>query len=79
MMIEEVQSVVALQLGRSEVQATDRIVEDLGAESADVVNIVAALEDKYGIAVDESELQNVRTVSDLDDLVRARLEGASPE
>lgn len=73
MMLEEIHSVVALQLGRTKVQATDRIVEDLGAESADVVNIVAALEDKFGITIGEAELQEVRTVSDLDDLVGARL------
>ena len=79
MMIDEVKSVVALQLGRGDVQAADRIVEDLGAESADVVNIVAALEDKYGITIDETELQNVRTVGDLHDVVRTRLDGQSAE
>ena len=74
-MIDEVNMVVALQLGLGDVRAADRVVEDLGAESADVANIVAALEDKYGITIDESELQNVRTVSDLHDVVRRGLEG----
>ncbi len=70
MTIDEIKTVVALQLGLKDVSPEDRIVEDLGAESADVMNIVAALEDKYQITVDEPELQNVGTVSDLHELVQ---------
>jgi acyl carrier protein len=73
MTIDEVKMVVALQLGLKDVRPADRIVEDLGAESADVVNIVAALEDKYRITVDEPELQYVGTVSDLHELVQRHL------
>ena len=73
MTIDEIKTVVALQLGLKDVCPADRIVEDLGAESADVVNMVAALEDKYRIAIDESELQNVGTVSNLHALVQRYL------
>jgi acyl carrier protein len=69
-MLDEIKTMVALQLGVKDVHAEDRLVEDLGAESADVLNIVAALEDKYQITVDEPELQDVSTVSDLQTLVQ---------
>jgi len=60
---------VRLQLGRPEVKADDRIVEDLGAESMDIVNIVAALEERFGLAIDEAALPEIRSVRDLAELV----------
>lgn len=71
--VEDLENLVAVQLGIREVRSEDRIVEGLGAESADVVNIVAAVEDKYGITVEEEELPNIVTVADLFDLVRRHL------
>jgi acyl carrier protein len=63
--IDDVLSLVAVQLGRKRVAAEDRLVEDLGAESLDLVNIVAALEDLYGIDIPEEEIADLRTVADL--------------
>lgn len=63
----EIQSLIADQLGvdESEVTASARIVEDLGAESSDIANIVAAVQDKYDIEVPESEIENFVTVQDV--------------
>jgi acyl carrier protein len=47
------------------VAAEDRLLEDLGARSLDQVNVVAALEDRYGIEIGEDELPDLRTVADL--------------
>lgn len=63
--LEEVQELVSLQLGVARVAPGDRLVEELGAESADVANIVAALEDRYGVTIGEEELPELRTVEDL--------------
>ncbi len=63
--IEDIQRQVAVWLGRRWVGAGDRIVEDLGAESLDMVNIIAAIEDRYRIRIEEHELPDIRTVSDL--------------
>ena len=71
--VEDLENLVAVQLGIREVRSEDRIVENLGAESADVVNIVAAVEDKYGITVEEEELPDIVTVADLFNLVRQRI------
>ncbi len=71
--IEEIAALVSVQLGRRDVRGEDRIVEDLGAESADVVNIIAAVEDKYHITLGESELSAIRTVADLYHRVHRRL------
>ena len=44
---------------------SDRIVEDLGAESSDIANIIAAVEDKYKISVPEDTIKSIATVRDM--------------
>ncbi len=70
--IEDIRSLVCLQLGLERVGAEDNLVSDLGAESADLVNLVATVEDKYGIFVAEDELPDLKTVRDLFERVRGR-------
>jgi acyl carrier protein len=72
----EIQKLVELQLGKQDVQDNDRLVEDLGAESADIANLVAAAEDKYGIVVKESEIARIFTPADLFEVVQKRLNGS---
>jgi len=70
---DEIRKLVELQLGKRNVHDGDRLVEDLGAESADVANLVAAAEEKYGITIKESEIARIFTPLDLFELVRKRL------
>ncbi len=63
--IDGVRDVVRLQLGVFDVAATDHLVEDLSAASVDIVNIVATLEEKYDIEIDEQALADLYTVTDL--------------
>lgn len=65
--LAEVRTLVANQLGIKESEVTEdaRIVDDLGAESSDVANIVAAIEDKFGIKVSEADVQKFVTVRDI--------------
>ena len=67
--LHEICRTVGLVLGRRDVSAASRLAEDLGAESADVLNIVATMEDKYGISIDDAVVPSVRTVGDLHNLV----------
>ena len=70
--MEEIKRLVRLQLGVREVEEDSLLVEELSAESADVANIVAALEEKYQIMVKESEIAKVRTPADLFELVKKK-------
>lgn len=70
--LEDITKLVRLQLGKRNVQAGDRLVEDLGAESADVANIVATVEEKYGISIKEAEIARIFTPADLFDLIQKR-------
>jgi acyl carrier protein len=60
---------VGLVLGRINVKPADRLYEDLGAESADVLNIVVTMEEKYGIRIDDADVPSIRTISDLHQVV----------
>jgi acyl carrier protein len=70
--LEEICTLVGLQLGVRNVKGSDRIQENLGADSVDVVNIVATVEEKYRIEIEEAELAGIHTVGDLRDLVAQR-------
>jgi acyl carrier protein len=71
----EIEDLVALHLGRRRVAADDRVIEDLGAESIDLVTIVSAVEERWGISIEESLLPDIRTVRDLWTCVREHLAG----
>jgi len=71
--IDEIKKMVGVQLGVRTVEARDRLVEDLGAESADVANLVAAVEERYQVSIKESEIAKILTPNDLFELVRSRL------
>ncbi len=53
------------QLGLDVVDPQALIVEELGAESSDIVNIIASVEERFAIEIAESELPDIRNVADL--------------
>jgi len=69
----DIQKLVKLQLGARDVSESSRLIEDLRAESVDIVNLAVSVEQRYGIVVKESELARIKTVGDLYTLVQARL------
>ena len=70
---KEICEMVELQLGKRDVQPSDRLVEDLGAESADVANLVARAEERYGVFIKESEIARIFTPADLLAIVQQKL------
>jgi acyl carrier protein len=71
---DEIQALVKRQLGLREVRLEDDLAADLGAVSADIINIVAAAEDLYNIVIGEEELPDIHTVEQLYRLVCERVE-----
>jgi len=76
---QEVQDLVGRQLGLRSVRLEDFLVEDLDAVSADIVNIVAALEDLFEIVIEEEALPDIRRVDDLCRMVSARIDAQSSD
>ena len=62
----QIQSIVADQLGveQSEVTKDASILDDLGADSLDVVELVMTLEDAFDIEVPDEAVEEMRTIGD---------------
>ena len=48
-----------------------RLVEDLKADSANVICMVMDLEDNYGIVIDDDQIMNLKTVGDVVKFIQA--------
>ena len=66
-MLEKIQAMLAeaLNLHVEKVTADSKIVEYLGADSLDVVELLSRLEDEYGIMIPDDEVENLVTVGDV--------------
>jgi len=64
--IERIKNVAAelLKVDSSRVQETSRFVEDLGADSMQSIELVAAFEEEFDIEMDEDAALGVKTVGD---------------
>ena len=66
-MLEKIQAMLAeaLNLPLEKVVADAKIVEDLGADSLDVVELLSRLEDEYGVVIPDEDVENLVTVADV--------------
>ena len=66
-MLEKIQAMLAEELNFpvEKVTADAKIVDDLGADSLDVVELLSRLEDEYGVMIPDEEVENLATVADV--------------
>jgi acyl carrier protein len=64
---EQVQRVICDQLDVAKESVTEEasIIDDLGADSLAVVELVLALEEQFGVTIPDSETDKIRTVGDV--------------
>lgn len=64
---ESVKAVVVenLHVDANEVKPESRFVEDLNADSLDVVELVMALEEKFSIEIPDDDAEKIKTVGDV--------------
>ena len=67
MVFEKVQKIISenLNVPLEKVTMDTHLVDDLGADSLDAVDLIMALEEEYGIEVDDEAAQNMKYVRDL--------------
>jgi len=60
-------SLLASQLSKEvgKIKVTDRIIEDLGADSLDIVTMLMNLEEIYGITIPDDDAMELKTVAEL--------------
>ena len=71
--IADIERLVGEKLGRRGITAENRLFEDLGVESLDVLTIIGALEDRFDVSFDDDELETLETVRDFHSLLVAKL------
>lgn len=67
MEFEKVRAVIAKQLDIPEENITEesRLIEDLKADSLDVVELIMDLEQQYSVEIPDDDLPGIRTVGDI--------------
>ena len=66
-MLEKVQAMLAeaLNLPLEKVTPNALIVDDLGADSLDVVELLSRLEDEFGVTIPDEDVEGLKTVADV--------------
>lgn len=69
---DKIKTIIVNQLGveESSVLSKAKFIEDLGADSLDIVELVMAMEEAFGIDIPDEEAENIRTVEDAVNFVK---------
>ncbi len=70
-MFEKVRAIIAEQLGidKEKIQPESHLINDLKADSLDVVALVMDLEQEYGIEIPDEDLAQLQTVQNILDFI----------
>lgn len=67
MVFEKVKKIITEQLGidEKEVQLESAFIEDLGADSLDIVELIMAMESEFDMEIEDDEVEDISTVEDV--------------
>ncbi len=73
MEFEKVKKVVAEQMGVDEasISKDTSFVDDLGADSLDVVELIMALEEEFDMEFSDGEAEDIKTIGDVVEYIKA--------
>lgn len=76
MVFEKVKSIIADQLGLDEEEITleSSFVDDLGADSLDIVELIMALEGEFDMEIPDEEAEKISTVGNVVDYIKSHIE-----
>ena len=73
---DRVSEIIIEQLGitRDELVAKANFIDDLGADSLDIVELVMAIEEEFDIEIPDDDAEKIQTIGDAVSYVKGRLE-----
>ncbi|MCM1991083.1 acyl carrier protein [Oceanirhabdus seepicola] len=76
MVFEKIKGIIADRLGidENEIKLESNFVNDLGADSLDVVELVMALEEEFEVEIADEDAEKVGTVNDVVKYVSSKIE-----
>ncbi|HCQ89338.1 MULTISPECIES: acyl carrier protein [unclassified Clostridium] len=76
MMFEKIRERIAEQLSieEDEIKMESSFIDDLGADSLDIVELIMALEEEFDIEIPDEEAEKISTVGDVVEYIKARVE-----
>ena len=65
--MDRIKKIIAGQLGIDEnkIRENSSFVDDLGAESLDIVELIIAFEEEFGIEIQDKDADRIKTVGDV--------------
>ncbi|HOK07199.1 MAG TPA: acyl carrier protein [Syntrophales bacterium] len=71
---EKVIEIIMEQLGvtKEECRPEAAFIDDLGADSLDLVELIMEMEENFGIQISDDELEKIRTIQDVIDFLRSK-------
>ena len=72
--IAKIKEMIASQLGKSAEEITPEasFIEDLGADSLDLVELIMSMEDEFGLEISDEDAENIVTVQDALNFITGR-------
>ncbi|MCL4493534.1 MAG: acyl carrier protein [Firmicutes bacterium] len=69
---DKVKEIIVDQLGVDEEEVTSEasFIDDLGADSLDIVELIMALEEEFGLEIPDDEAEKISTVHDAVEYIR---------
>ncbi|MGB4465584.1 MAG: acyl carrier protein [Eubacteriales bacterium] len=73
MVFNKVKDIIVEQLGvdESEVKMEASFIDDLGADSLDIVELIMALEEEFDLEIPDKEAEKITTVGDAVEYIKA--------
>ena len=75
---EKIVDIISNQLGieKADITPEASVVDDLGADSLDVVELVMALEEEFNLEIPDEEAEKIKSVQDIFNHMSSALEAA---
>ncbi|WP_318011017.1 acyl carrier protein [Clostridium sp. FP1] len=76
MMFEKIRATIASQLSidEEEIKMESSFMNNLGADSLDIVELIMALEEEYEIEIPDEDVEKIATVGDVVEYIKAHIE-----